>query len=336
MDDTTSRSVTVKVLPSGRKSFPGISSFAYEHPSAKTALLAMQKIKGFDLLLRKIHGAIGEPRIRMEHLSSAVRVTPRQFTRLHRIRTEVVEILDLQDEPELYVRAMGVPNAMTIGMDRPFVVMSSEIIDIMNDAELQFVIGHELGHAFSGHALYQTMARILATAGFAGFPVAGLAVEAVEQALLDWCRKSELSCDRAGLLAVQDLDVALRALMKLAAGAHVDEMDTAEFLRQSAEYELEGGIKNKLIKLLMPSGSHPILVKRAAELDRWVRREGSYADILRGVYPLRADDRNQTIRGAVRDSRQERAETREVKRTDRITRLGSLPGQFGRGRSAGD
>ncbi|MFE0458602.1 M48 family metallopeptidase [Kitasatospora sp. NPDC058965] len=332
MDHAASAEARPGKLPSGLLTFPGISSFAYEHPSAKTALIALQKIKGFDLLLRKMHAAIGEPRIRMEHLSSAVRITPRQFGRLHRIKAEAVEILDLADEPELYVRSMGVANAMTVGMDRPFVVVSSELVSVMNEAELRFVIGHELGHALSGHALYQTMARVLATVGFSSFPVAGLAVEAVEQALLDWGRKSELSSDRAGLLTVQDLDTALRALLKLAAGPHVDEMDTTEFLAQSAEYELDGGLKQKLIKFLLPSGTHPILVKRAAELDRWVRREGSYADILRGAYPLRADDRQQTVRDAMRDSRQERAEVKEVKRLDRLSRLPGQLGPFGRGK----
>ncbi|WNI19675.1 M48 family metallopeptidase [Actinacidiphila sp. ITFR-21] len=118
------------------------------------------------------------------------------------------QILDLPAEPELYVQSMGTVNAMTVGMDRPFLVLTTELLDVFDEDELRFVIGHELGHALSGHALSghavdQTMARLLASVGLSAFPVAGLALGAVEAALQDWLRKSELSSDRAGQLVTR-------------------------------------------------------------------------------------------------------------------------------------
>jgi hypothetical protein len=57
------------------------------------------------------------------------------------------------------------------------------------------------------------------------------------------------------------VDVCTRALMKLTAGTHVDEMDPHEFLEQAAEFELDtSGVRSKLIKYLSASsGTHPIL-----------------------------------------------------------------------------
>ncbi|WP_239375922.1 M48 family metallopeptidase, partial [Frankia sp. Cj5] len=304
-----------------RARFPGISHRAYEHPSALTALTALKRVKGFDLMLKWLHSMVGEPVVRMQHLTSAVRVGPRQFRRLHVIKEEAGDILDIGETPELYVRKMGEVNAFTVGMDRPFIVISTDLLDLLDENELRFVIGHELGHAISGHSLYLTMARIIASAGLGSFPVAGLALDAAEAALMDWSRKSELSCDRAGLLVTQDFAASIRTLMKLAAGSHFDEMNVAEFMEQAAEYELDaGGVRNRIYKYLLPSGTHPILVLRAAELDRWVRR-GEYARVVeQRQYPLRSKDSSATVRDTLRQQLEAGKETRRQKATDRILR----------------
>ena len=49
------------------------------------------------------------------------------------------------------------PQAMALGIDHPFVVVNSGMIDLLDEDELRFVLGHELGHVLSGHALYTTM-----------------------------------------------------------------------------------------------------------------------------------------------------------------------------------
>lgn len=305
-----------------RTRFPGISSRAYEHPAALTALTAMRRIKGFDMLLRKLSAAISEPVVRMQHLTSAVRVGPRQFRWLHELKAEAAAILDLPDEPELYVRQMGAINACAVGMERPFLVVSIELLDVMEESELRFVLGHELGHVLSGHVLYQTMARILATVGVDALPsVAGLAVSVVEAALNDWHRKSELSCDRAGLLVAQDTDASMSALAKLTAGSRAHDINIEEFLEQAAEFELDAtGIKNRLYKYLLPSDSHPILVVRASELDRWVRR-GEYGRIVDdGVYPSRDEDAETRVRHTVRNQYAAAKENRLQKASDRYHR----------------
>ena len=53
------------------------------------------------------------------------------------------------------------PNALTIGMNKPFIVVSSGLVDLLDDEEMRFVLAHELGHAMSGHAVYQTLLQRL-------------------------------------------------------------------------------------------------------------------------------------------------------------------------------
>ncbi len=74
-------------------------------------------------------------------------------------------ILDMPEVPELYVRQDPTPNAMALGSDHPFIVLNTGLIDLLDDEELRFVIGHEVGHILSGHAVYQTMMQIRCRSG---------------------------------------------------------------------------------------------------------------------------------------------------------------------------
>jgi hypothetical protein len=159
---------------------------------------------------------------------------------------------------------------------------------------MRLIVGHELGHALSGHAVYRTMLnhlmRLAASFGF--IPLGGWALRAIVAALQEWQRKSELSGDRAGLLCGQDFDTAIRVELKLAAGARLDKLDTQAFLAQARDYDAAGDMRDGVLKLLnLELQSHPFSVLRAAALTRWVDT-GGYGAIMAGDYPLRADDDN--------------------------------------------
>ena len=91
-------------------------------------------------------------------------------------------------------------------MDKPFIVIHSAALELLDDDELRALLAHELGHVMSGHALYRTIAEILLLVSLGALPIlAGIALLPVRLALLEWSRKSELSSDRAGLLGGQDI-----------------------------------------------------------------------------------------------------------------------------------
>jgi Zn-dependent protease with chaperone function len=181
-------------------------------------------------------------------------------------------------------------NAGAYGMDKPFIVLNSGSIRLLNEDELTYLIGHELGHIMSGHVLYRTMTVLLLQLASLGFPIVGLAARAVLMALLEWSRKAELSCDRAGLLAVQNPDATLRSFMKLAGGGQPEENDLNEFLRQADEYRQSGDVADIVFKVLNLLGTtHPFHVLRAAEVRDWIEA-GEYDRILRGEYRKRTDD----------------------------------------------
>ena len=145
---------------------------------------------------------MNERSVRLLLLGSSVRADERNFTRLHRLLADVAAVLDCQDVPELYVRASPNFNAFTIGMNKPIIVVNSALVDLIgaDDDEMRFLLGHELGHAMSGHSVYRTLLmRLLGLTGVLyAIPGGALGVRAITAALMEWSRKSELSADRAG------------------------------------------------------------------------------------------------------------------------------------------
>ena len=282
----------IEVSGSTRMRFPGISSRAYEHPTDRGALVVLRSVPGFDAVLRAIAGAISDRAERLLYLSSAVRVGPGQYPELAELRDECVSTLDIPDAPELYVFRSPAATAMTIGMDRPFIALSTELVSLLDADGLRFAIGHEMGHVLSGHAVYRTMMirLIRLTQSMAWMPIGYWGLRAVVAALREWYRKSELSCDRAGLLCGQDPPAALRAQIQLAGALDPDRVHIPSFLRQAQEYNAVPDVRDSVLKLLQTIDSpYPMAVVRAAELQKWAASEG-YRAILSGDYPRRAQD----------------------------------------------
>src|SRR5215469_5525602 len=269
-----------------RVRLPGISSRAYEHPADRSALVAMRKLTGFDVLLKRLASLFSDRSLRLLFLASSVRASQEQFPRLYELLLDGSSILDLPEVPELFISQDPIPNAMALGSDKPFIVITTGLVDLLDEEELRFTIGHELGHALSGHAVYRTMLYHLTRLAtrLAWFAIGYIGLRLIIAGLEEWYRKSELSCDRAGVSAAR------RALMKIAGGAKVSELSQDAFRQQAHEYDAVPDVREGLIKLLQLQGNtHPFAVVRFAELDRWVAEE-DYDTILSGEYPRREDD----------------------------------------------
>ncbi|HSJ06268.1 MAG TPA: M48 family metallopeptidase [Longimicrobiales bacterium] len=272
-----------------RRILRDIDPGTWEHSADRAALMAVRRIPVFDQVLKAVFGLFGEKPIRLAFQANAVRVGPRQFPAIHEHYLEVCETLDVADRPELFVSQTPLVNAGAYGMDRPFIVLNSGAVRLLGRDELTWLMGHELGHVLSGHVLYRTMIVLLMQLATMGFPVVGLAARVVLMGLLEWQRKSELSADRAGLLALQQPEATLSTMMKLAGGGREEETDLNEFLRQADEYRDGGDAADMVFKVLNLMGAtHPFHVLRAAELRDWIEA-GEYDRVLRGEYRHRTD-----------------------------------------------
>ena len=258
------------------RTFPDLDAKAFQHPWDATATESLKSVPGLDLVVSKIMEYGLERIFYLQNTASNIRVTKRQFGRLYRALGWGCRVIGVE-EPELYVALDPVPNAFTYGHTRPFIVLTSGLVDMLDDEERFFIIAHELGHIKAGHVLYTVVARniaeIVALIGQATLGVGAIVGQSLVIALYDWYRKAELTADRAGLLCVQDIDPCIRTFMKLAGGASklYAEMDKQEFLRQIREYEsADISALNKAYKVLITAyRTHPFPILRAKELDAW-------------------------------------------------------------------
>ncbi len=268
------------------RTFPGLGADEFQHPHDATATEALRALPGLDLIVSKVLELGLEHIYYLENIAENVRVTPRMLPRLHKYLGWACKILDVE-EPELYVTMDPNPNAFTFGHKRPFIVVTSGLVELLGDEELLFTIGHELGHIKAGHVLYTVLAKniasIVAAIGQATLGIGSLLGQGLVVALHDWYRKAELTADRAGLLCVQDIDPCLNVFMKFAGGGGRlwAEMDRFEFLRQIDAYEEEDrtALGRAYKTFLTAWRTHPFPILRAKELRTWF--SGGYESLIR-------------------------------------------------------
>lgn len=284
MPDTTL--ATTKRIP-----LKGLSSNIFQHPLDRQATENLKKLKGFDWLAKKFV-EYGIERIEyVRHIGGCIRIGPKQMTKQYQMLLECCHILDVA-EPELYVKQGGV-QAYTSGHTHPFIVLETGLLELMeDDNEVMAIIAHELGHIKCGHVLYKTMARgikpLLEMVGKATLGVGAVVGASIEAGLSAWDRRSELSADRAALLAMQDVNPCVMFLMKLAGGTerHVTQLDPEQFLNQARAYQegLDNKMSDRFYRFIANVGAtHPFAVERARALDEWAH-SSEYSDILAGKY----------------------------------------------------
>lgn len=251
------------------------------HPWDAQATANLKRVPGLELLTRKAMEYGFERIYYLENIADNIRVSPKMFPKLYRYLQWGCKVLGVE-EPELYVTTDEMPRSYTYGHTRPFIVLTTGMLELMDEQERFFVIGHELGHIRFGHVLYTVLAENLATVleilGRATLGLGSLIGLGLALPLYDWYRKTALSCDRAGLLCVQDRNVPFRVMMKLAGGipslAH--ELDESEFMHQARAYEeADESTLNKAYKVMLTAfRPHPYPIMRAKHLDAWLRDGG--------------------------------------------------------------
>jgi len=270
------------------KKFAHLDKNQYVHPADKRALAALRAIPGIDSALKKLLAVTGESAIRVIFTASAVKVTPKQCPDLYAKLQVACTTLGV-DMPDLFVQQSPVVNAFTGGVERPVIVLYSQLLERLTDEEVLAVVAHEVGHVHAEHVLYLTAARLiefLATTAVAISPLATIVKElltmTMRSALLAWARRAELSCDRAALLVTQDPHVIGRTMMKLSGGTYASKVDYEQFLEQGREFQktYDGKALDRFWADVITAGlSHPFPVWRVSEILQWVE-SGEYKGLM--------------------------------------------------------
>jgi Zn-dependent protease with chaperone function len=169
-----------------------------------------------------------------------------------------------------------IPNAWTFGDTRIYITLTSGLVDMLTDEELDSVIAHECGHILCRHVLYHTVAEWVKS-GLASLGILGSLAVPIEYALLYWSRKSELSADRAAAI-VTSPEVVASVQARLSGGPSTitSKIDLNEWAKQADEYDRiqNSGLWNKTLQLSVIAGlDHPFAAVRVREILNWGESE---------------------------------------------------------------
>ncbi|MGH1343880.1 MAG: M48 family metalloprotease [Nannocystales bacterium] len=173
-------------------------------------------------------------KVRRQLLSTSVRLTPTLAPELHKMIDTCKEKLELDSKFEPYVYPDSQANAAVVKPEdgRVFLLFSSQLLEMFDQGELTYVVGHELGHHKFGHH---------------GLPVRAVLKgakvrHAVALQLFSWSRFAEVSADRAGLYCAGSIDAVGRGLFKLASGLRGTKTNLAvdALLAQMEEIRADG------------------------------------------------------------------------------------------------
>ena len=150
------------------------------------------------------------------------KVEKRLMSHLHDLLYGVKEKLGFADPVDFYITGDSTVNAWTIAAARegePHIVnINSALINLMTDDELRFVVGHELGHLMNKNT---EMLRLI---GFV-FPHGTVPPLVLQYKIRLWEQLAELTADRYGYMAVENLEACLSAFFKMTSGLDITKID---------------------------------------------------------------------------------------------------------------
>lgn len=241
------------------------------HPEDAAALRQLESIPGFPALVKKFY-ALGYERLFYgTNMAKCIRLSESQLVGLYQRLPPICAKLGII-EPEFYLEMNPMPNAYTFGDTKIFITVTSGLVEMLTDEELDAVIAHECGHILCRHVLYHNMADMLINNADA-FGLLGMLTTPIKYALLYWKRKSELSCDRVGAIITSPETVS-RVMVRLAGGPKTitENVNIEEWVKQADSYDAicNDGVWNKVLQVYAIMGTdHPFAAVRVREILKW-------------------------------------------------------------------
>lgn len=204
-------------------------------------------------------------------LGNALRVQENQLPKLYNALLDYAQILDTP-RVNMYVVQDPYPNAYTFGYPTASVVLTSAIVENLSDAEINFVIAHELGHVKAKHNIVSMFIS----------PIGSGLTTYWNYIFMFWQRKAEYTSDRCGLILTRDIDSAITTMLKISAGLKIaDYINTEAYRKQLVTASSGTATIGELIQ------NHPYITSRIRELV--VFKKEYFIKVSKGI-PIYKDD----------------------------------------------
>ncbi len=215
--------------------------------------------------LRKHIADVHDYGLMIRMMRQGVLVTEKQFAWVKSEVDACAKILHISPPPAVFIVGKGGMKADAVNFKTPFIVLPSELIDKSSPKALRFAIGRQMGHIKCDHVFYKALTS--EASGSLELVLGKWGQELLNSffgkisdlVLVDWILAHEMSADRAGLIACQDLVVAQRALLnfKLAISFEGIKLNVEDYLEQAKIAQgKQGLILEKLPKPVQKGISH--------------------------------------------------------------------------------
>ena len=204
------------------------------------------------------------------------------YGRIHQSTDKLCREMDI-DKPRLMVAEMGVPNAFAVGRKGAgVVVISKEIIDLLDHDELEGVIAHELAHVKNRDVVIMVLGQSIASmigivvqwayilggdrniaTYFAGMILGTIAQMIVMIFVMAISRYREFVADADAAEYTRNPEAMARALEKISSGAQGKEMRGEETVNALCIFGSGGSALQRIFS------THPPTEKRIERLRSW-------------------------------------------------------------------
>jgi hypothetical protein len=212
-------------------------------------------------------------------LASSIKITKEIFPDISDSIEIVLNKLKIKNNFNFFVTANHIDtNASCISspdLNSAEIILTSKLIELLNYNELKYVIGHEIAHFYFQHHLYPSPSSAKNRISYLNY--------------LNFSRAAEISCDRIGFLASENLDDALRAMLKILTGLNEKHIkfNFSSYLDQLRELKEIKGNSNLI------NSTHPTLLNRMQALI-WFSMSNEYLNFIgsknKGIYSLKEID----------------------------------------------
>lgn len=236
-----------------------IAAIVLQSGSATQLIVVMVELLAFGLF-----GYVARLFYRAHLFGHAVLIGERQFPGLHESLKAGAERLGLREMPQAFLyNSHGFMNAFATRIaGTQMVLLTSALVDVQDPAQVDFVIGHELGHHAAGHlSFWKNLIKL-----------PGKIVPILGQA---YHRSRELTADRMGAYCVGDVEASRGALQMLACGsARMNALMNAEAF--SAQEDLIPPVTGFLLHIV---SGYPRLTRRVNEVERYFEAQSRTAPL---------------------------------------------------------
>lgn len=187
---------------------------------------------------------------RANAMGNMILVSEEQFPHINQMVIDGAKQLGINPPETFIYNSNGLLNAFARQVfGRDYLLLTSSIVDVTTEAQIKFIVGHELGHHAAGHL------------NFGGY-LLRLPARIIPFLYKAYSRQCEYTCDRLGFYVAKDVENSCRAISMLGCGCQKlnSSLNLFAFEKQENLVPPTSGYFAEILR------SHPRLTKRVISL----------------------------------------------------------------------